>query len=117
VKDENCDRLADSHNFLNRWKNDFSQLLKLHGLSHVRQTEIHTDEPLAPDPSLFDAEFAIAKLKRCKSSGSDQIPAELIQAGGGILCYRIHKLINFVWNKEDLPDSGRSLLRASSQEG
>jgi hypothetical protein len=29
----------------------------------------------------------------------DQILAELIQAGG-----EIHKLINFIWNKEKLPD-------------
>jgi hypothetical protein len=30
-----------------------------------------------PDPSPLEAEFAIAKLKRYKSPGSDQIPAEL----------------------------------------
>jgi hypothetical protein len=40
------------------------------------------------------SEIAIAKLKRFKSPGSDQIPAELIQAGGEILCSKIHKLIN-----------------------
>jgi hypothetical protein len=43
-------------------------------------------------------------LKRFKSTGSDQIPAELIQAGGEILRYKIHKLIKFIWNKEELPD-------------
>jgi hypothetical protein len=43
-------------------------------------------------------------LKKYKSPGSDQIPAELIQAGGEILLSQIHKLINFVWNKEELPD-------------
>jgi hypothetical protein len=45
-------------------------------------------------------EIAIAKLKKYKSPGSDQIPAELIQAGGEILLSEIHKLINSVWNKE-----------------
>jgi hypothetical protein len=29
MKDENGDLLADSHNILNRWKNYFSQLLKV----------------------------------------------------------------------------------------
>jgi hypothetical protein len=38
-------------------------------------------------------------LKRYKPPGSDQIPAELIQAGCGI-----HKLINSIWNMEELPD-------------
>jgi hypothetical protein len=32
-------------------------------------------------------EIAIAKLKKYKSPGSDQIPAELIQAEGEILLY------------------------------
>jgi hypothetical protein len=51
----------------------------------------------------LDIEIAIAKLTNNKSPGSDQIPAELIQAGGEILLYAIHKLINSVWNKEELP--------------
>jgi hypothetical protein len=39
-----------------------------------------------------------------KSPGSDQIPAELIQAGGEMLLSPIHKLINSIMNKEELPD-------------
>jgi hypothetical protein len=65
----------------------------------VWQREIHTAEPLVPDFSPCEVEIAVAKLKRYKSSGSDQIPAELFQAGGEILCSKIHKLINFIWNK------------------
>jgi hypothetical protein len=49
-------------------------------------------------------EPAIAKLRKHKSPGSDQIPAELIQAGGKILLSAIHKLINSVWNKGELRD-------------
>jgi hypothetical protein len=58
--------------------------LNVHRVSDFRQIEIHTAEPLLPDPSSFEVEVAIAKLKRYKSPGSDHIPAELIQAGGGI---------------------------------
>jgi hypothetical protein len=36
--------------------------------------------------------------------GSDQIPAELSQAGGKTLLSVIHILINSIWNKEELPD-------------
>jgi hypothetical protein len=43
-------------------------------------------------------------LKKYKSQGSDQILAELIQAGGETLLFAFHKLINSVWNKEELPD-------------
>jgi hypothetical protein len=60
VKDENGDLLADSHNSVNIWKNYFSQLLNVHRVSDVRQIEIHTAEPLVPDPSPFEVEIAIA---------------------------------------------------------
>jgi hypothetical protein len=60
-------------------------------------------EPLVPGPSRLEVEIAIAKLTKYKSPGCDQIPAELIQAGGEILLSEIHKLINSVWNKEELP--------------
>jgi hypothetical protein len=39
-------------------------------------------------------------LKRCKSSGGDQIPAEVIEAVFETLRAEIHKLINSVWYKE-----------------
>jgi hypothetical protein len=42
--------------------------------------------------------------------GSDQILAELIQAGGEILLPAIHKLINFIWNKEELPDQWKESI-------
>jgi hypothetical protein len=64
-----------------------------------RQIQIHTAEPLGFDPNPFEVEIAIAKLKRYKSPGSDEIPTELIQAGGEILRFKIHQLINSVWIK------------------
>jgi hypothetical protein len=96
VKDENGDLLADIHNILNRWKNYFSQLFNVHNVSDVRQIEVHTAEPLVPGPSHLQGEIAISKLKKYKSPGSDQIPAELIRAGGEILLSVIHKFINSV---------------------
>jgi hypothetical protein len=110
VKDENCDLLADSHNILNKWKNYFSQLLNVHNVSDIRQIEVHIAEPLVPGTSRLEVEIAIAKLKNYKSPGSDQIPAELIQAGGEILLSAIQKLINSVWNKEELPDQGKESI-------
>ncbi|PNF33874.1 hypothetical protein B7P43_G06731 [Cryptotermes secundus] len=110
VKDENGDLLADSHNILNRWRNYFSQLLNVHSVSDVRQTEIHTALRLVPDLGPFEFESAIAKLKRYKSPGSDQIPVELIQAGGEILRSKIHNLITSIWHKEEFPDQWKESI-------
>jgi hypothetical protein len=85
MNNENGDMLVDSHCILNRWKNYFSQLFNVHNVSDVRQIEVHMAKPLVPGPSHLEVEIAIAKLKKYKSPGSDQIPAELIQAGGEIL--------------------------------
>jgi hypothetical protein len=75
----------------------------VHNVSDVRQIEVHTAEPLVPGPSHPEVEIAIPNLKKYKSACSDQIPAELIQAVGEILLSAIQKLINSVWNKEELP--------------
>jgi hypothetical protein len=58
--------------------------------------EVHTAEPLVPGPSHLEVEIAIAKLKKYKSPGSEQIPEELIPEGGEILLSVIHKLINSI---------------------
>jgi hypothetical protein len=104
VKDENGYLLAYSLNILNRWKKYFSQLLKVCNVCDIRQIEVHIAEPLVPGCSCFEVEIAIAKLKKYKSPGSDEILAELIQTGGKILLSTIHKLINSVWNMEELTD-------------
>jgi len=104
VKDEKGDLVADSHRILARWGEHFSQLLNVYGVTDVRQTEIHTTEPLVPDPSAFEVEMAIEMLKSHKSLDIDQIPIEFIQAGGRTICYEIHKLIISIWNKEELPE-------------
>jgi hypothetical protein len=49
-------------------------------------------------------------LKRYKSPGSDQILAELIQAGVEILQSEIHKLINSILNKKELPDQWKESI-------
>jgi hypothetical protein len=45
VKDEQGDLVSDSHSILASWRNHFSQLLNVHGVKDVRQTELHTAEP------------------------------------------------------------------------
>jgi hypothetical protein len=113
VNDENGDLLADSYNMLNRWKNYFSQLLIVHNVSDVRQIEVHTAEPLVHGPRHLEVEIVIAQLKKYKSPGSEHIPAELIQTRGKMLLSAIHKLINSILNKEELPDQRKESITVS----
>jgi len=110
VKDEKGELVADPHSIMARWRNYFSQLLNVHKDNDVRQAEIHTVEPLVPEPSAFEFELAIGKLKNYKSPGIDQIPTELIKAVGRTISCAIHKLIISIWNKEELPEEWKESI-------
>jgi hypothetical protein len=111
IKDENGNLLADPQNILNKWKIFFNQVLNVHGVHDVKQMDIHTAEPLVvPEPSLIQVEIAIGKLKSYKYSDTDQIPAELIKAGGEIIYSEIHRLICSIWNKEELPQQWKESI-------
>jgi hypothetical protein len=66
-------------------------------------------EPLVPELSAVLVEMAIAKLKT-QTPDTDQIAAELIKAGGSTICSEIHKLIYYIWNKEELPDQWKESI-------
>ena len=71
VKGETGDLITGFYSILARWREYFSQLLNVHGVHDVRQTETHTTEPLVPEPSAFEVDLAIEKLKSHKSPGTD----------------------------------------------
>jgi hypothetical protein len=54
IKDGKRYLVADLQSISNRWKNNFSQLLNVHGVNDVRQSETHTAEPLLPEPRAFE---------------------------------------------------------------
>ena len=102
AKDKKGDLVVDSHSISVWWRNDFSRLLIIHRFNDIRQTEIRTAEPIIPEPSAFEVEMAIVKLKCHKSPGIDQIPLKLIKAGGRIIRCWIRNLINYIRNEEEL---------------
>ena len=104
VEDEKGDLVADSRGIVARWRNYFSQLFNVYGVTDVRQAKIHTTEPLVPEPTASEFERAIDKLKSHKSPGINPIPAEVIKAGGRTIYLEIHKLIISICKKEKLPE-------------
>jgi len=79
------------------------------GLIMLRK-QIHTAEPLTPEPSASEVELSNEKLKNHKSPGTDRIPADMIKAGGKTTHYKIHKLIISMWNKEELPEEWKESI-------
>ena len=64
VNNEKGDLFTDSYSIFVRWKKHFSQLLNVHVVNDVKQTEIQRTEPLVPESSAFEVEMAIVKVKR-----------------------------------------------------
>jgi len=93
---------------LARWRNHFSQLLNVHGFND--EIEIHTADPLVPEPSAFQVEMAIEKLEIHRSPGTNQILAGLMKARTRKSRSEITKLINSVWNKEELSDEWKESI-------
>ena len=109
-KDEKGDLVADSYSIQSRWTIYFFKLFNVHGVYEGRHIEVHTTEPLVPEPSAYELQLPIEKLKSHKSPGINQIPAELVKARGRTIRPHICKLINSIWNKEKLPDEKKQSI-------
>ena len=51
-----------------------------------------------------EVEQVMKQLKDQKSQCIDEIPAELIEAGGPALTNEIHRLCNVIWQEEGWPE-------------
>ena len=80
----------------------------MHGVKDVGQVEIPTTDPLVPEPSAFEVELAIDKLKGHKSPGIDEIPVELIEAGVEKFAWRFINLLILSGRRRNCLESGRS---------
>jgi hypothetical protein len=65
---------------------------------------VESDTTVLISASCLEVELATAELEKYKCPSSEQLLAELTQAGGETLVSVIHKLINSLWYKEELPD-------------
>jgi len=110
IKDEKGDLVRDSLSILARWRNNFSQLLNVKVFNDIRQRKIHTAEPLVSELSALEVQMAIENIRKHKSPGIDQIPVELIKAGGRTICFDTNKLTNSIWNEEELPEEWKESI-------
>ena len=81
VQDPSGKCLTEKRQILNRWTEYCSELYNYNGdpsVLNCPQTDTEDDHPILPR----EVEPAVQPLKKGKSAGVDNIPAELLQAGG-----------------------------------
>jgi hypothetical protein len=103
------------HGILARWRNLFSRLFNVNGFNYPTQTKIHTAVPLVHEPSAFEVEMAIEKLKRHKSPGTDQIPENRLKQVVDLTLRYINLLFLFGIRRNRLSGRSRSVYLSISR--
>ena len=109
VKDEKGDLVADSHSVVARWRNYFSRLFNVHGVKDVGQAEIHTAEPLVPEPSASEIELAVDKLKVTNRQVLIKYRLNCLKRGVEQLAWRFINILLLFGRRRNCMKSGRSL--------
>jgi len=108
-RDGNGEVLADEEKCIVRWAEYFKLLLNqnvVEGENPIGLPDSALSEgldTLEPDPSLEEVREVVVALKNNKSTGSDNIPAELFKYGGEALLHSLHDLLVNIWRTEELP--------------
>ena len=108
IEDKNGKTLTDLQEILNRWTEYCSELYnhKAGGDPSVLNVQENPPEDLSEDSVLkSEVEEAIKALKKGKSPGVDNIPAELMQAGGEDMVTVLTRICNKIWKTGIWPKS------------
>ena len=106
VQDHSGKCLTEEQQILNRWTEYCSELYnhKANGYLSVLdcpQTNTEDDHPILRK----EVEAAVQLLNKGKSAGIDNIPAELVQAGGEDVIIALTTICNKIWQTGEWPTS------------
>ena len=102
IQDKFVKCLTEENETLSRWTEYSSELYNYEccGDNAVLDSSQSPEEDL--QPILREEEIAVASLKKGKSAGVDNIPAELVQAGVETMIDVLTKFCNWIWRTEEL---------------
>ena len=98
--------ITEERQILNRWT-EYCSELKANGdpsVLNCPQTDTEDDHPIV----CREVEAAAQSLKKGKSAGVDNIPAELIQADGEDVITAVTTICNKIWQTGEWPTHGPS---------
>ena len=104
VQDRSGKCLTEERQILNKWTEYSSELYnhKANGdpsLPNCRQTDTENGHPILRK----EVETAVQSLKKGKSAGVDNIPAELVQADGEDVITALTTICNTIWQTGEWP--------------
>lgn len=107
IKDKNGEVLIEKSKILERWTEYCSELYnhKLNGDVKVLDTEETTNDDSEDLILRSEIEEAVKMLKKGKSPGVDNIPGELLQAGGEHMSTALLNICNKIWKNVKWPES------------
>ena len=108
--------LTEENEILNRWTEYCSDLYNY----ETEGGPIVLDCPQIPDEEHYpilqeEVEAAVKALKMGKSAGVDNIPAELVQAGGEAMIDILFAICNKIWKTGEWPTTWTQSLVINSQ--
>ena len=120
IKNKQGDIIMEKSKILERWTEHCSELYnyELQGDNRVLNTEESQNEDSEDIILMSEIQEAIKMLKKDKSPGVDNIPGELIQAGGEHMATALHNICNQIWKNVKWPQSWtRSLVIPLPKKG
>ena len=104
IQDKSGKCLTEEQEILSRWAEYCSELYnyKSYGDNTVLDCSQHPEKDLQPILR-ENVEIAVAALKKGKSAGDGNIPAEHVQAGGESMIYVLTKICNKIWKTGEWP--------------
>ena len=99
---------------LERWCEHFNELLNVDSKSDLTQVnelkEYKVLRELANVPRIEEVEKAIKDLKCNKAAGPDDISAEMLKAGGGVIIDWLSVFFQQVWSTNSVPQSWKDAI-------
>jgi hypothetical protein len=106
IRNQIGDLLTNEKDIAEEFKNYYKVLLNKTASrpSNATYIQYSTAEPCISNPSRLEINWSINKLKNNKAPRESNEVAELLKNSGETLKNEIWKMINFIWEKEILPE-------------
>ncbi|KAF0724359.1 ribosome biogenesis protein TSR3 isoform X1 [Aphis craccivora] len=111
LRNENDNLLTDRDDIVEEWAQYFDPLLNCREPSNpflFKDKEPNRED--YPEPTIEEVAKQIKTLKNHKAHGEDGITGEILKTGAENLVKYIHRLINLIWQKEEIPKEWKTAL-------